>query len=105
MTQREIQHLYWRAGFGILPKQLRQLNNKSRVEIVKDLFDKSEKVTPLEIEIPELKHLDFKTIQKDKEALKKLVKVLQDRLVDYNEAWIQRLNNPKELLRESMTLF
>jgi uncharacterized protein (DUF1800 family) len=105
MTQREIQHLYWRAGFGILPKQLQQLKNKTRIEIVKDLFVKSEKVSPLEIEIPELEHLDLKTIQKNKEALKKLVKVLQDRLVDYNEAWIERLNNPKELLRERMTLF
>lgn len=105
MTQREIQHLYWRAGFGILPKQLQQLKSKSRTEIVNELFDKSTSITPLEIDIPELKRIDFNSIQKDKEALKKLAKVLQDRLVDYNEAWIERLNNPKELLRERMTLF
>lgn len=105
MTQREIQHLYWRAGFGILPKQLQQLKSKSRTEIVNELFDKSTSITPLEIDIPELKRIDFNSIQKNKEALKKLAKVLQDRLVDYNEAWIERLNNPKELLRERMTLF
>jgi uncharacterized protein (DUF1800 family) len=105
MNQREIQHLYWRAGFGILPKQLQQLIGKSRAEIVNDLFVKSAKITPLEIDIPEFKHIDFKSIQKNKKALKKIAKVLQDRLVDYNEAWIKRLNNPKELLRERMTLF
>jgi uncharacterized protein (DUF1800 family) len=105
MTQREIQHLYWRAGFGILPKQLQRLTHKSRAEIVNELFDKSAGATPLEIDIPEIKHIDLKSIQKDKEALKKLVKVLQDKLVAYNEAWIERLNNPKELLRERMTLF
>ncbi|MCB0461281.1 MAG: DUF1800 domain-containing protein [Flavobacteriaceae bacterium] len=105
MTQRDIQHLYWRAGFGILPKQSQQLKSKSRTEIVNELFSKSARVTPLEIDIPELKHIDFKSIQKDKEALKKLGKILQDKLSDFNEAWIERLNNPKELLRERMTLF
>ncbi|MEZ4797070.1 MAG: hypothetical protein R2785_07865 [Flavobacteriaceae bacterium] len=69
MTQREIQHLYWRAGFGILPKQLQQLTHKTRVEVVNELFEKSSKTTPLEIDIPEIKHINFKTIQKDKEAL------------------------------------
>ena len=105
MTQRDIQHLYWRAGFGILPKQLLQLTHKSRAEIVNELFDKSSSVTPLKIEMPEVKHIDFKSIQKDKEALKKLRSQLQEKLTDFNEAWIERLNNPKELLRERMTLF
>lgn len=105
MTQREIQHLYWRAGFGILPKQLQQLAQKSRVEIVDDLFDNSTRVTPLKIEASEFEHIDFQSLKQDKEALKKFTKLLQDKLIDFNEAWIDRLNKPKELLRERMTLF
>ena len=105
MTQREIQHLYWRAGFGISPKQLQAIANKSRAEIVNDLFDESKKVTPLKIDILEFEHIDFMSLKNDKEALKKFTKLVQDKLLDLNGAWIERLKNPKELLRERMTLF
>ena len=105
MTQREIQHLYWRAGFGISPKQLQRLAHKSRAEVVNELFDKSSRITPLKIDMSEIEHIDFMSLRKDKEALKKTTKILQEKLVDLNEAWIDRLNNPKELFRERLTLF
>ena len=38
MKQRHIQHLYWRAGFGIGVKKIDQLKSKSKNEIIKDLF-------------------------------------------------------------------
>jgi uncharacterized protein (DUF1800 family) len=105
MTQREIQHLYWRAGFGISPKQLQQLAQKSKAQIVDELFDTSYRATPLKIDASEFEHIDFQSLKQDKEALKKFTKLLQDKLIDFNEAWIERLSNPKELLRERMTLF
>jgi uncharacterized protein (DUF1800 family) len=105
MRQRDIQHLYWRAGFGISPKQLQQLVPKSRAKIVNGLFDASYRTTPLKIDISELKEIDFQSLKQDKEALKKLSKTLREKLIDLNEAWINRLNSPKELLRERMTLF
>jgi uncharacterized protein (DUF1800 family) len=105
MTQREIQHLYWRAGFGISPKQLLQLAGKSKTEIVNELFENSARTTPLKIDILEFENIDFKSLQKNKNALKKFTKLVQEKLVDLNEAWILRLNFPKELLRERMTLF
>ncbi|PTM11762.1 MAG: DUF1800 domain-containing protein [Bacteroidetes bacterium] len=105
MTQREIQHLYWRAGFGILPKQLQKLIHKSRTLIVDELFDNSYRATPLKIDVLEFEHIDYQSLKQDKEALVKFTILLQDKLVDFNHAWIDRLNNPKELLRERMTLF
>ena len=105
MNQRHIQHLYWRAGFGISPKQLEQLVPKSRVEIVNALFDSSSSITPLKIDMSKFEDIDYISLRNDKEALKKFTKLVQDKLVDLNEAWINRLENPKELLRERMTLF
>jgi len=105
MTQREIQHLFWRAGFGILPKQLQKIAHKTRTQIVDELFDNSYRSTPLKIDALEFENIDYQSLKQDKEALKKFTKLLQDKLVDFNEAWIDRLKNPKELLRERMTLF
>ena len=105
MTQREIQHLYWRAGFGISPKQLQQLTRTSKTEIVNELFENSARTTPLKIDVSEFENIDFKSLQKNKKALKRFTKLVQEKLVDLNEAWILRLNTPNELLRERMTLF
>jgi uncharacterized protein (DUF1800 family) len=105
MTQREIQHLYWRVGFGISPKQLLQLAGKSKTEIVNELFENSAGTTPLKIDVLEFANIDFKSLQKNKKVLKKFTKLVQEKLVDLNEAWISKLNAPKELLRERMTLF
>jgi len=105
MNQRHIQHLYWRAGFGISPKQLEQLAHKSKAEIVDDLFDGSSSTTPLRIDMSEFEHVDYVSLKNDKEALKKFTKLLREKLADLNELWINRLKNPKELLRERMTLF
>ena len=30
MTKKEIQHLHWRAGFGIEPSKLKSIENQSR---------------------------------------------------------------------------
>ena len=79
--------------------------NKSRAEVDNELFDKSSRITPLKIDVAEFKNIDYFGLKNDKSALKKFTKLVQDKLLDLNEAWITRLNNPKELLRERMTLF
>ena len=43
MTHKEIQHLYWRAGFGISPDRLKKSYKKTRAYLVKELFDASTK--------------------------------------------------------------
>ena len=55
MTYREIQHLYWRAGFGLKPKELQYLASYSKEAIVNDLFKKSKDIIPLEKDLSYLK--------------------------------------------------
>lgn len=105
MTQREIQHLYWRAGFGITPKQLQKLTNKPRAQVIDELFNNSKTSTSLKIDISEFENIDFQSLKGDSKAIREFTKLLKDKLIDYNEAWVDRLKNPSELLRERMTLF
>lgn len=108
MTQKHVQHLYNRLGFGILPKQLKELSKKSKKEIVDNLLSSSKKVTPLEVDISELKAA-FKDVimmgNQDKDTRQKLQKINRQKQLDLNIAWVERLTNPTELLREKMTLF
>ena len=105
MTLKHQQHLYWRAGFGISPNQLNILSKKDKEEIVSDLFSASKSVTPLKVNISELKNISPKAILKNEALRKKAVDKSIEKLKELNIAWIERLANPKELLREKMTLF
>ena len=49
MKQRHIQHLYWRAGFGVDVKKIDQLKSKSKNEIVKNLMFDAKKINLLTI--------------------------------------------------------
>jgi uncharacterized protein (DUF1800 family) len=106
MTIREIQHLYWRAGFGILPQDIEALKGKSREDVVSRLFLESKKVTPLQIDISEVEiELEKALISKNEVVFNTLRKKSRKLLKDYNIAWINRLSAPSEVLRERMTLF
>lgn len=48
MTYKEVQHLYWRAGFGLKPKELQYLASFSKEALVNDLFQKSKDIVPLQ---------------------------------------------------------
>ena len=53
MKQKHIQHLYWRASFGIDFKSL--THQKSKSKIVSNLFKDSEDYTPLQLDLSEVK--------------------------------------------------
>ncbi|NJX14161.1 DUF1800 domain-containing protein [Tamlana crocina] len=107
METSHIQHLYRRAGFGILPETLKELSKNPRAEIVGNLLSQSKYVTPLEVDISELKTAFSRMMegQPDKEMRQKLQKISRQKQVDLNVAWVERLKHPSELLREKMTLF
>ncbi len=104
MKQKELQHLYWRAGFGIHNKALTS-NNKDKGTVVDELFENSETISPLRIDLSYLdgvRPIDLKNYPK-------LAKEIRDKgnkkILDLNYAWIKRLVQPEEVLRERMTLF
>lgn len=105
MTHRELQHLYWRAGFGINPKQLDMLSKKEKHQVIDALFQESTKMTSLKINTSELDQLLNKALLNDKSKQREFRKLSLEKLKAYNIFWINRLVNSEEILREKMTLF
>ena len=106
MTIKEIQHLYWRAGFGMLPNQFIKADKKSKKSLIKELFDNSKSYTPLTFDttlIEQKTRAAYKN--KDKKARAEIQKMNRELIREFNIAWVDRLVNPKEILRERMTLF
>jgi len=105
MKTKHIQHIYWRAGFGINPDELTRLSQKSNTKIVNELFEKSSSFTPLTIDTSEFDKVLNTTTKISKEQRKQLLKNSNKKMLVFNSVWIDRLTNSNELLRERMTLF
>lgn len=73
MTQKEIQHLYWRAGFGIKPKQLVMLLGQDRFNVLDGLFKASNSISPLDIDLSFLKDITPASL-KDNPSLVKTIR-------------------------------
>lgn len=104
MTQKELQHLYWRAGFGWHPKKHIGFS-ENRKQIVDALFEESRSITPIELDFSYLEGVDPIDIKKFPSLEKEIKEKSQKRILELNYAWVKRLIFPKELLRERMTLF
>jgi uncharacterized protein (DUF1800 family) len=105
MTTQELQHLYWRAGFGISPPKLDELKGKSREAIVKDLFKASETVQSLNIDTSEFDQLQGFKPNIGKKQLQVLLENSRKKIRQYNLLWLGRMCDSDAVLRERMTLF
>ena len=110
MKQKHIQHLYWRAGFGINPKELNKTQATSKSIIIANLFTDSEKSIPLKLDLSELLDLKNKSKKQLKdelteEEIQRLLRTSRKKVRELNYAWVDRLNNSNAILREKMTLF
>lgn len=110
MNLSHVQHLYWRAGFGLGPKQLSKLVKNSKEKVVSDLFKNKTKYTPLEIDLSEYEILINGSFSKTKkemgaEAFKMFLKKSRREVRNLNGAWIDRLNTTDAVFLEKMTLF
>ncbi len=103
MIEKNIQHLYGRAGFGVLPKDLTKFNNFSRRQVVNSLFDFSKTISPLEVDISEFVTIDNRNL--DRKSKRELRKKSKHKIKEYNAKWLVRMGNSQECLREKMTLF
>lgn len=105
MTGKEIQHLYWRAGFGLTPKQISTLELKSKNEIIEDLFIKSKPINhvPLNLSMFNVYTQDY--IKDNKERRVQYTKLNEKITKKFNLRWIATIAFTNELLREKMTLF
>ena len=110
MKQKHIQHLYWRASFGIDVKQIESLKSTSKLKVVSKLFFDSKEFKNLELDLSEFDEIKYKTNKELKEKfteeeIQKLKNRRNKKVRDLNYAWINKLSESKALLREKMTLF
>ncbi|MFL0353284.1 DUF1800 family protein [Xanthomarina sp. GH4-25] len=105
MTKNHIQHLYSRAGFGIQPNLLEELSTKRREEIVSDLLNQSKNFNPLLINTAEFDTLTFNEFNKTNKIHRAYIEKSKLLIKELNRAWIHKISNSKEILREKMTLF
>ena len=110
MKTRHIQHLYYRAGFGIDHATLLELSSKSKQEVVSQLFEASQKNVPLELDLSEFASIMESEYQKpnteeEKMVYQNLQKKSRQKIQELNSAWIDRMVSSDEVLREKMTLF
>lgn len=104
MNQKELQHLYWRAGFGKNPKGVIP-SGQQRKSVVKALFENSKSISSLKIDLSFLDGINLRDLKDNPELARELREKSRKKILDLNYAWINRLVNPKEVLRERMTLF
>ncbi|RNC87979.1 MAG: DUF1800 domain-containing protein [Winogradskyella sp.] len=105
MGNKEILHLYWRAGFGLQPKQLQELAIKNKQEIIDDLFEKSKPIIPLEKDLSYLKNYPKSILKDNREKRIELARKNADETKKLNIIWLKRLAKTDNILRERMTLF
>ncbi|WP_299365106.1 DUF1800 domain-containing protein [Winogradskyella sp.] len=104
MTTKELQHLYWRAGFGIQPRTLGNMS-LDRKQVVNALFENSKTMTPLDLDLSYLEGVNPRDIKKFPSLAKEIREKNTKTILKFNYAWMEHLVFPKELLRERMTLF
>jgi uncharacterized protein (DUF1800 family) len=104
MNEKELQHLYWRAGFGLNPNTL-VFSSKDRGIVVNKLFENSKTSSPLRIDLSYLDGVRPIDLKNYPELAKDISDKGRSKILDLNQAWVNRLIDPKELLRERMTLF
>ncbi|MEM7108272.1 MAG: DUF1800 domain-containing protein [Bacteroidota bacterium] len=99
-TQRKVQHLFLRAGFGESPLKIQKLANKPREKLVKSLFDDSKPVNDLD-------RLRNPVRGKEASNLKIALLILRskEQVKSLNLAWLEKMTVERAQLREKMTLF
>lgn len=102
LTKQQIQHLYWRAGFGPEPCDLNDAVGKTSEDLVNHLFKMSE--------IPEYLEMDFGAFDVNRKELsekqkKELRQLANQKVFELDVLWLKRMVETKAVLREKMTFF
>lgn len=101
--QRKIQHLFWRAGFGLSPAEWAENQNRSIPVLVEELLRKAKQAKPLPRERTSYKELDIRSLSQQQKAEKK--KEARKLVAKINLDWLERMGKTDAQLLEKMTLF
>ncbi|WP_296380292.1 DUF1800 domain-containing protein [Winogradskyella sp.] len=104
MNHKELQHLYWRVGFGLNPAEYKSIN-RSRKNVVNTLFKDSESISTLNVNVSYFNDITYKKIKDNPKLAKEVREQNTKKIKELNYAWIYQLVTSKTLLRERITLF
>lgn len=107
MTQREVQHLYLRAGFGASFSLINKSMGMSRAKLIDRLFAESSKPAMINaVRMPTEDEIQM-AMSKDKtpEEKKKIREYMKEEDKKLNLAWIKKMMSGREMLNEKMTFF
>lgn len=102
LSKKQIQHLYWRAGFGVDPRKLKSMEGRNIEHLVDEIFKESVSITPLKINLEAFKVDRKKLSREERKALQKL---MNKSMLEMNALWMSKMATTKGVLREKMTLF
>ncbi len=102
LSKRQIQHLYWRAGFGPDPCNLNNAIGKTANDLVDHLFTSSEKAEYLKMDFSKLA-VDRKSLSREEK--KELRKLATKMVYELDVMWLEQMVETKAVLREKMTFF
>ncbi len=71
MKQKELQHLFWRVGFGIHPAEYKSIN-KSRENVVNGLFNDSKSISTLKVDVSYFDNITYKDIKNNPKLSKEV---------------------------------
>ena len=101
---KKIQHLYWRAGFGLSPNELVQKSKIAPQQLAAKLVNDAKKVSKLpNVETPFATKDERKSMSK--EERKKMGIKLRQLVGDVNAIWIKEMAETNNPLLERMSLF
>ncbi|WP_234735769.1 DUF1800 domain-containing protein [Tellurirhabdus bombi] len=108
--QQQIQHLFWRAGFGATPEVVQRESRKSISKVVRDLLKDSATFKPLALVDESLagrKELRNKARQGmlDREQLRQQIRQQNEQIRDLNVLWVEKMATGESALREKMAFF
>lgn len=104
LSQKQIQHLFLRAGFGFFPAEVKQYAGKSKEQIVESVFNASQELKPITYLPYPLSGKEERDGVGNFQLLKMILKSKKD-TEELNLQWIFKMTWTKAQLREKMTFF
>ncbi|MEQ9097902.1 MAG: DUF1800 domain-containing protein [Imperialibacter sp.] len=98
MTQQQVKHLYWRAGFGISNRELKRATKRGQARLVKQLL-KPREVTQLQLRSEEF----VKEEIPPKKISPSRIKQQQKQYLNFD--WLTEIISSDYVLNEKMSLF
>ncbi|MDG1657487.1 MAG: hypothetical protein P8H56_02770 [Crocinitomicaceae bacterium] len=96
LSKKQIQHLYWRAGFGVDPRKLKSMEGRNVEHLVDEIFKESASITPLKINLEAFKVDRKKLSREERKALQKL---MNKSMLEMNALWMSKMATTKGVLR------